>query len=452
MRKCLAFVAALLFFQTTHAQQVSNADAHEAVTKLANLLTEQYPFPELSAQYKAALLKNDAAGKYNGLTQQALAEKITADLQKTHKDVHLHVFVDEKRYAQMTGGPREHGEGGGRRDSELDELRKGNYGFKNVDIDGVTSTAYINIPGPFYGTQESFEMAASAMNMAAYSRSVILDIRSNGGGTGQMGRFLASYFYEAGQEQYYLNGFYKDRSHDEQEWTYSYVPGKRLPNAKVYILVGRGTGSAAEGFAYAMQKLKRATIVGDTTAGAGIAGTFMALKSNLLVFLPFKMVVAPNSLVGWEGTGVIPDVTTGKEDALVATRRMILADIVKTYGSSPEGEAAQWQLEDSATHAIASSAKYAALIGKYNNNVSITADGDELKWNKAEPGKAVLTCVIREVKPNVLVIVDLNKNIGTFASRAYLEFDESGKLKGITRKTLMANGTIYTSPQMFVKE
>jgi len=307
------------------AQGINDVDAHDIVQKLTTKLTEVYPFPEISEQYKKALLKQEAKGQYKNLSGDSLAVKLTRDLREVHKDVHLRIMKNEETYKRLTE-PQERKSGD---DAELARMKKQNYGFKSVEINGETSTAYINIPGPFWGTQEAFEMAAAAMNMAAYSKYVILDIRHNPGGTGHMGRFIASYFYKAGNEKFYLNGFYKDRKMDEQEWTYSYVPGKRNPDAKVYILVGPGTGSASEGLAYAMQKLGRATVVGDTTAGAGIAGTFVPLKNNLIAFVPFKMVIGPNSTEGWEGIGVIPDIQTGKADALEATRKLIEKDRVE---------------------------------------------------------------------------------------------------------------------------
>ncbi|QNL48162.1 hypothetical protein H8S90_15275 [Olivibacter sp. SDN3] len=62
------------------------------------------------------------------------------------------------------------------------------------------------------------------------------------------------------------------------------------------------------------------------TAGAGIVGSFVPLKRNLIAFVPVKMVVGPRSEEGWEGTGVIPDVFSGQEDALEVTRRLIEED------------------------------------------------------------------------------------------------------------------------------
>lgn len=426
----------------TFAQTLSDADAHEVVTKLGDRLVAVYPFPEISAKYKEALTKFEAEGHYKNLTEQELAAKLTEDLRKTHKDVHLRVSRSVNTGQRRGGG------------TQVNTDAKSNYGFKKVEVDGATSTAYVEIPGPFLGSQEAFEMAAASMGMAAYSKYIILDVRHNPGGTGQMGRFLASYFYNPGREQFYLNGFYKDRKRDEQEWTYAYTPGKHMPDAKVYILTGRGTGSASEGFAYAMQKLKRATIIGDTSAGAGIAGGNVQLGHNLQAFVPIKMVVGPNDNVGWEGIGVIPDVLTGKEDALVATRKLILQDILKTSTDTVQQAAAQWVIDNDgiATNAAANmKSKYGSLVGKYTSNITITSVKGDLLWNRVEPGKPVESYVLKEVKPDVLVITDLNANIGPNVSRVYINRDAQGKIESLTRKTLLGNGTISATPQPIKK-
>ncbi|MES2810094.1 MAG: S41 family peptidase [Bacteroidota bacterium] len=419
----------------TFAQKVSDEDSHKVVVTLTDRLVNVYPFPEISAKYKEALLKLDAEGRYKNLTENELASRLTEDLRKTHKDVHLRVSRSAPR------GPQ-----GNRPQVNTDA--KSNYGFKKVEIDAATSTAYVDIPGPFLGSLEAFEMAAAAMNMSAYSKYVILDVRHNPGGTGQMGRFLASYFYNPGREQFYLNGFYKDRKRDEQEWTYAYTPGKHMPDAKVYILTGRGTGSASEGFAYAMQKLKRATIVGDTSAGAGIAGGNQQLGSNLQAFIPIKMVVGPNDNVGWEGIGVVPDVQLGKEDALLATRKLILKDIMQNSPDTVQKAAAQWVLDNDgiATSTANVKTKYAELVGKYSNNVTITAVKGDLQWNRVEPGKPVESYILKEVKPDVLVITGLNANLGANSSRVYVKRDAKGKLDILVRKTLMGNGSVSESP------
>jgi hypothetical protein len=436
------------FSKSVYAQSVSKADVQDIVEKLTTALTDQYPFPEISAKYHDALLKNERDGKYLNLTEQKLANQLTADLQQVHKDVHLHVLRNESQYKSLTSPEA----ASSNRASELEQLQRKNYGFRNVDLDPLSSVAYINIPGGFHATQEAFDMAAAAMNMAAYSKYVILDVRANGGGSGQMGRFLASYFYNAGDEQFYLNGFYKNRLRDEQEWTYAYVPGKRNPAAKVYILIGPGTGSAAEGFAYAMQKLHRATIVGEASAGAGIAGSFKPLKDNLVVFLPFKMVVGPNSQVGWEGTGVLPDSVTAGKDALAETRQFVWQDIIKNSSDSSLKASVQWQLEDSKVNLNNKPGlmkRYGNLAGKYDDTHLVVVHQGKFFWQIADPGKPNREFEMREVMPDVFTIVDLNKAYGTNSSRLYIMRTADGKLSSLTEKILLPNGTIYIDPRRF---
>lgn len=308
------------------AQTVNKETTHEIVEKISKGLDNGYPFPEISKKYITTLKSQEAKKAYQDLTPEQLAKKLTADLREVHKDVHLTIFHSKDYFEQLTKTysntqtPEDE-------KRELERKRQNNYGFDAVELDKKTSTAYIKISGGFHGDQEAFEMAANAMNMAAYSKNIIIDIRDNGGGTGMMGRFLAGYFFNAGDERYYLHGFHKDRSKDIQEWTYPFVPGKRMPDSKLYILVNKHTASATEGFAFAMQKMQRATIVGDTTAGAGIAGTMIPLKENLVVFMPVKMVAAPESDKGWEGTGVIPDVAVKGEDARTEAERLIKEEI-----------------------------------------------------------------------------------------------------------------------------
>jgi hypothetical protein len=169
------------------------------------------------------------------------------------------------------------------------------------------------------------------------------------------------------------------------------------------------------------------------------------LGHNLQAFVPIKMVVGPNDNVGWEGIGVIPEVLTGKEDALVATRKLILKDIINTSTDTVQKAAAQWVIDNDGITAITAAnmkAKYGALVGKYTTNITITNVKGDLMWNRVEPGKPVESYTLKEVKPDVLVIAGLNANIGPNVSRVYINRDVQGKIESLTRKTLLGNGSI----------
>jgi retinol-binding protein 3 len=315
--KRLGIGLCLLASQAGQAQASTLADDDVArIAKSAgDQLLERYPFPELAGRYADALSAKVKDGSYRGLDDCGLAKRMTADLRTVHKDVHLQIFCD----SQLSKALAPHASTSG-------QPRMKDLGFEGVDLDMDTSTVYIRSQGGWQANGDTFAAASHAMGLAAQAKYVIIDVRDNPGGSGEMGRFLASYFFADGDEQYYLYGFEKDRERSQQEWTYAYVPGKRLPEAKVYILVNKNTGSAAEGFAYALQRMKRATIVGQTTAGAGIAGEFKPLPHKMSMFLPVKMVVAPHTTTGWEGVGVVPDVSTAPDGEREAAMALIRKD------------------------------------------------------------------------------------------------------------------------------
>ncbi len=95
------------------------------------------------------------------------------------------------------------------------------------------------------------------------------------------------------------------------------MPGPRFAGKDVYVLTGRFTGSAAESFAYALQAEKRATLVGEQTAGAGNPGNGMVqLPGGFSAFVATGRVMSPVTGTNWEGVGVKPDVAAAADTAL----------------------------------------------------------------------------------------------------------------------------------------
>lgn len=290
---------------------VSDQEVHAVVGAIRDKLLAAYPFPDIAQRYADQLPQAESAGHYRQLDHCTLARQLTEDLRSIHKDVHLRVICEGGAARSAPAKP------------VAGEAATGTPGFESVEQDSATSTVYIRSKGGWHVSDSTFDAATRAMAVAANAQHVIIDVRGNPGGSGEIGRFLASYFYPTGEEKYYLYGFTKNPAHNQQEWTYAFVPGRRLPDAKLYILVDKDTASATEGFAFAMQHLKRATIIGEVTAGAGIAGAFEKVGSNLTMFLPTKMIVAPNTNEGWEGKGVQPDVVTAPGEERAAAMALI---------------------------------------------------------------------------------------------------------------------------------
>ncbi len=160
----------------------------------------------------------------------------------------------------------------------------------------------------------------AAMTSLNHADAIIFDLRDNRGGYANMVEFLATYLFD---HPTHLNDFY-DRSENstEQSWTLPPVPGNRLADKPVLVLTSPTTFSAAEGFAYDLKMLKRATLVGETTSGRGHLGMGHRIDDHFTMHVPGIRVINPISRTNWEGTGVEPDVRVKAANALVTAEKL----------------------------------------------------------------------------------------------------------------------------------
>ncbi len=86
-------------------------------------------------------------------------------------------------------------------------------------------------------------------------------------------------------------------------------------DAPLVVLINGNVNSAAEGLAGALQKKKRATIIGETSAGNVEAVLPFCLRDGSQAWIATG-VLAPVGGPTWEGVGVVPDIQTSSEDAL----------------------------------------------------------------------------------------------------------------------------------------
>lgn len=173
----------------------------------------------------------------------------------------------------------------------------------------------------------------------------------------------------------------------------------------------------------------------------------MVLPVNLTMFLPVKMIIEPGTQQGWEGTGVIPDIKTCEENALSETRKLILQDILSNQSvGSVFGQAIEWTLEDDKFSAPEDISNIdTSLVGNYTNNVSIILTEHGLIWRKSEPGKTSVDYTLRKVKPDVYTIINLNKSLGAYSSRIYVNRNRHNGIRSLTRKTLVNDNDIRTT-------
>jgi C-terminal processing protease CtpA/Prc len=142
---------------------------------------------------------------------------------------------------------------------------------------------------------------------------VIIDMRTNGGGSGWLAEQMAAYFFDketvTGNTAYY-NKASGDFYMDPGDETSMIPPRAELQYAgPVALLVGPGCVSACEFFSYDMTINDRAMIVGEyPTAGGGGSVEQFLMPENLTVQLTIGRAVDANGNIHIEGTGVVPTV------------------------------------------------------------------------------------------------------------------------------------------------
>ena len=93
-------------------------------------------------------------------------------------------------------------------------------------------------------------------------------------------------------------------------------PDAPLRHAQIFVLTSHRSGSAAEHFALALKRSGRATLIGETTAGAGHYGSPVDIGHGYSAFIPVGRSFDPDNGREWEGVGVEPNVQVPADQAL----------------------------------------------------------------------------------------------------------------------------------------
>jgi Peptidase family S41 len=281
------------------AEQLSG---REIVTKALELLRANYVFPE------------QEAGEYDDLDEITLTERLTRDLQEITGDRHLRVVLGggPGPRRQRVGEPEEPKDHEARRLAMRRMGRLDNFGIRQVErLDG--NVGYLDVrrvavpanAGPAIG---------AAMELVAGTYALIIDLRHNGGGAPEGVVFWCSYLLD--ERPTHLNDiFHADTGETRQFWALPYVPGTRYLDRPVFVLTSGRTFSGGEDFAYTLQALGRATVVGETTGGGAHPTRGFPISAAVHIGIPFARSVNPVTGTNWQGTGVVPDVPADAERA-----------------------------------------------------------------------------------------------------------------------------------------
>lgn len=287
------------------------------VESAASAYADFYVFEDKGRLIAAGLRQQLDAGAFDRYSDNAaFAAALTQAIRAIAPDRHIEIAppAREQRVAQAASNRAE-------QLAWIERLRRRNYDFVRAErLPGNIGLLRLDsFPPP----ELAAETAAAAMTFLQHSDALIIDLRANIGGTGDMVRFLASYFFV--EPTRLVRTFRRDGDPQTTfDLTLPSVPGARMPIIDIYVLTSGDTISAAEAFAFALQQRERAIIVGESTAGAGNAGNFIDIARGFRAFVPDVAVFSPVSDATWEGVGVTPDIAAPAPRALaVAHRRAV---------------------------------------------------------------------------------------------------------------------------------
>ena len=290
------------------------------VSVLNTRLDDFYVDPAAAGVYRGALDKALAEGALDGLSGDALAAKLTSILRAARSDLHLSV------YAPGTGIYGKEDENG---EASLPANALEAAGWVAPGI------AYVR-PFAFFDRDSDVERLQKFMDDHAGASALIIDLRHHHGGElREMDVIFADLFgiptdlltmttrpaawerFEKKAPTERLSVIARDATMvREMHRAVPRAGGARMACVPVFVLTSRKTASAAEHLGLAMKVSGRATVVGETTRGAGHYGDAVELADGYSMFIPYGDTVDPKSGKGWEVNGVAPDVAIPAKEAL----------------------------------------------------------------------------------------------------------------------------------------
>jgi retinol-binding protein 3 len=333
---------------TRHSGLIDAKQRDFVVEQVLAKVREFYVSAEIARKVEAAIRTRHAALEYERFVNAAqFAEALTRDLQTAAGDKHLVVDFSEEPISPGTPSsppdtpvspwPASAADAASVRNT----WQRRNCMFVNVAT-FVGNVGYVKFDA-FLWPDVCAETAAAAMSLVADCNALIVDLRDNVGGDPAMVAFIASYLFS---RPVHLNSLHEPRTDATvQSWTLPVVPGRRFTGQSVFVLISPRTFSAAEEFAYDLQMLKRATIVGEASAGGAHAALPLRLDSHFRVAVPFARSVNPLSRTNWEGRGVEPDVLIREDFAIQAAYRMSLQELIPQIAGVNERQVVQTAIE-----------------------------------------------------------------------------------------------------------
>jgi hypothetical protein len=329
----------LLYSFTSFSQKTLDSKTKtEIVNSVSKILLNDYVYPDTAKLMSNYILKQLAEGKYKSvMSTVALTDALNADIKTVVNDGHFQITynpVMEKQLlteGQLAPTP----------------IASGNYRNANTGVRSIKilngNIGLLELGNFVEPTKESKEAIRSALIFLANTNVVIFDLRNNGGGSPAMVQYICGYLFE--NKTHLMDWYSRPADKLTAYWTTPDSTEKRFINKPVYILAGKGTASAAEEFCYDLKNLKRATLIGQATAGAAHGTLERAAGHGVIVYVPYAYSISAITKTDWEHTGAIPDITIAPEKALELAQEKIFETLLKTTTDSLNLFELKWQYD-----------------------------------------------------------------------------------------------------------
>ena len=332
LRAVLAVSGLVLFSISSYPQDklttLTNDERAAAIDTICARLKKYYVFPDIAARMETHMREKLAEGVFEKTTDpRAFADSLTQELRSISHDKHLGLFFGIDPDLQP------------KPDAALERIlarlarRDQNYGLDRIEIlEG--NVGYMRIRSVMF--PEEVKGVLDDLDEICWSNAdaMIFDLRGNRGGDPQYMAYLFSYF----EKPHSINRIYwRDRDRTDEYWTQGSVPGDKMPDVPLFVLISRQTFSGAEEFAYDLQALKRATIVGEVSAGGANPASSWVVYKDLRISIPIGRAINPVTETNWEGAGVKPDVEVPADSALTAALELA-AKAGQKYSEEKKGK------------------------------------------------------------------------------------------------------------------
>ncbi|MDI1355147.1 MAG: S41 family peptidase [bacterium] len=325
---------------TTFTFPLSPLATKTLVDSLANQINKYYVIKDAALKMSSYLRKRFKDGAYNKISDpHILAGKLTTDVLSVQKDEHFHVEYNPQLANEVLGNiedvPKMVAE-------KLNEERSKNFGFKKAEILNG-NIGYLEISSFSRLNAYSKATANAALAFVSNARALIIDLRYGVGGSPDMVNHIVSHFFRT--STHVADIYIRCENATLPYWTVPDSSFGPLTTIPIYILTSYKTFSAAEGLAYQLQSLKRATLVGEVTRGGAHTVSYKALSSGFISDIPFGRSIDPISKKNWEGTGIVPDITVTAENALEAAELKIFENALSSAEDSVDIRKIKWQMD-----------------------------------------------------------------------------------------------------------